>query len=625
MHFRPIVTVPLLALLAAVSSSAWAGPPEGAPVHGRVLEELARGGQADVLVVFRERPDLRAARDLPTREAKGRFVYEALTRAARRSQRGLKATLEAQRVPYRAHYLGNLIRVRVDADLLEEIARRPEVARIDADPAVALRTVEEESSGPESTSAVEWGVSRVGASILWGQGIRGAGAVVAIADTGVEWDHPALRDQYRGWDGSSGVHDYNWHDATDVPSGLPVDPNSHGTHVTGTAVGDDGADNQIGVAPDARWIACRNMDASGNGTPGRYTECFEFFLAPYPVGGDPLVDGIPDLAPDVINNSWYCPPEEGCGTDTLRSIVEDLRAAGIVVVTATGNRGPVCSSVEHPPEIYEAALSVGATQSDDGIAAFSSRGPVTADGSGRRKPDLAAPGSGIRSSVPGGGYGSRSGTSMASPHVAGAAALLLSANPSLKGLPDRLESLMLAGARPKTAPVACGGEAVGAIPNNTFGAGILFAPDSLAVDPDLDGYPFGEDNCPETNNPDQADGDSDGTGDACDCAPANGAVSGLPGEAGPVLDWSPEGGTLLWGAAPEATGHHVYEATLVSGVAPGFSCLHSDLPGTSAPIATVPALGQGTSYLVVGTNCFGLGTPGEGSGGSPRTVPPACP
>ncbi len=236
-------------------------------------------------------------------------------------------------------------------------------------------------------------------------------------------------------------------------------------------VGDDGAGNQIGVAPGAKWIGCRNMD-EGTGTPARYTECFQFFLAPTTLSG---ANPDPSKAPDVVNNSWDCPPSEGCtNADTLKSIIETLRAAGILVVVAAGNSGPACNSMD-VPEQYEASLDVGATDNNDVIQSFSSRGPGQ---NGSIKPQVMAPGVGIRSSVPGGGYATMSGTSMSSPHAAGLAALLLSANPSLSGNPIGLEVLMEQSAVGITTTDACGGVAAGAIPNNTAGWGRI---DALAA------------------------------------------------------------------------------------------------------------------------------------------------
>jgi uncharacterized repeat protein (TIGR01451 family) len=316
-------------------------------------------------------------------------------------------------------------------------------------------------------------------------GYSGQGIVVAGQDTGYEWDHPALKEQYRGWDGTAVVHDYNWHDAIHsnthgvnpcgVDSPFPCDDNSHGTHTMGTIVGDDGGSNQIGVAPGARWIGCRNMD-NGWGTPATYAECFEFFLAPYPIGGDPMVDGDPSLAPHVINNSWTCPPAEGCDVNSLRIVVENVRAAGIVVVVSAGNSGSGCGTVDTPPALHDAAFSIGATYSSDQIAGFSSRGPVTADGSNRPKPDVSAPGASVRSSVPGGGYGIKSGTSMAAPHTAGVVALLWSAATQHIGDVDITEEIIRETARP-ILDSTCGGDADGH-PNNVYGWGIV---DALAA------------------------------------------------------------------------------------------------------------------------------------------------
>jgi subtilisin family serine protease len=596
----------------------------GAPIASLLLETVAREGAADAIVVFKERADLRPARGLASKEARGRFVHEALTGAARHAQAGLRGRLEARGIRYRAHYLGNLLRVRVDASLLAEIAARPEVERIDADPKVALQA-DTAAAGIEATDGIEWGVARVAAPAIWGMGVTGQGVVVASADTGVEWTHPALKTHYRGWNGVTGSHDRNWHDAIQ-PNAAPFDDHNHGTHTTGTMVGDDGGVNRIGVAPGAQWIACRNMD-HGVGTPGTYIECFEFFLAPYPFGGDPAIDGDPALAPDIVNNSWACPPSEGCNPDTLQGIVDALRAAGILVVVSAGNSGPACGSVSFPPAIYDSSFTVGATDVNDAAASFSSRGPVSVDGSLRPKPDLAAPGVAVRSSIRGNAYASYQGTSMAGPHVAGAAALLLSAVPALAGRPDRMEALLRTGARPMAASVACGPEVVGAVPNETFGAGIVEAAAALAADADLDGLPGGTDNCAATFNPSQDDGDVDGVGDACDCAPADGAVFSTPDEAATLGFSDGDGLTLTWAGAPGATAHELYRGEgLPGGTFPAeFSCTQADLPAPEAQLAETPGSRGLFAYLAGGRNCFGTGPAGTASSGQPRTIYPACP
>ncbi|RLC60662.1 MAG: hypothetical protein DRI80_10530 [Chloroflexota bacterium] len=473
-----------LTLLIVTRAGSTTRPANVAP---RVWEATADGGETRFLLVLAEQADLSAAAALPTREARLRYVYDALREVALRSQAPLRVELDAAGVDYRPFYIVNMLAVKGDRALVTRLAVRPEVARIAANPRVRQPLPEPQPDGvrPLAPQGVEWNVARINADDVWALGYTGQGIVVAGQDTGYDWDHPALINQYRGYNGITATHDYNWHDAIHTnthgynPCGVdspePCDDYSHGTHTMGTIIGDDGAGNQIGVAPGARWIGCRNMD-NGWGTPATYAECFEFFLAPYPIGGDPFTDGVPSLAPHVINNSWACPPSEGCDWDTLQMIVENVRVAGIVVVASAGNSGPSCSTIHDPPAIYDAAFSVGASDNSDTIAGFSSRGPVTVDGSGRLKPDVTAPGVGVRSSIPGGGYGSNSGTSMAGPHVVGTVALLWSAAPFLVGDVDATEWIIAQTARPRV-DTSCGGEP-GGRPNNVYGWGIV---DALAA------------------------------------------------------------------------------------------------------------------------------------------------
>ena len=473
---RLICAIALFTLVVAIviivaPNSAAAAPSQ--KISARVLDETANGGATEALVVLARQADLSPATALPTKLAKGRYVFNSLREVAHRTQAPILALLRQRGIPYQSFWIVNMIQVTGNRALLEELAARADVKQVDANPYVRSALPVPTAFDTALPTGVEWNITKVKAPRVWSLGFKGQGRVVAGADTGVQWDHPALKTHFRGWDGTKGNFDYNWHDASPQHSPTPVDPHGHGTFTVSEMVGDDGAGNQIGVAPGAKWIACRNMDSSGTGSPTSYSECFQFLIAPYPVGGNPS-QGNPALAPDSINNSWICPPSEGCSTNTLLQIVNAVRAAGIFPAMAAGNSGSSCSSVSDPPAIYQSSVSVGALDSSNAIASFSSRGPVTADGSNRRKPDLSAPGVNVRGAVPTNGYqGGWSGTSMAAPHVAGGIALLWQAKPSLVGNIDATETRLEKTAVHLKSTQTCGGVSGQTIPNNTFGYGLL--------------------------------------------------------------------------------------------------------------------------------------------------------
>src|SRR5438046_6410450 len=412
-----------------------------------VTEHTANGQQAEFFVVLADQADLSPAAALNTKAEKGRFVHDALWNKAQTTQGPILQWLAERGIEHSSFYIVNGILVKGSLEIAEALAARPDVARVEGNPHIhnalpQLGAVTQAPLQPGAPVTIEPGITYTHAPQVWALGFTGQNVVVDNADTGQLWTHNALKPHYRGWDGVAANHNYNWHDSIHDSVGnpcgndspFPCDDYFHGSHTTGTAIGDDGMGNQIGMAPGAKWIGCRNMDL-GNGTPARYIECMEFFLAPYPLNCTPA-QGDPTKAPDITINSWGCPVSEGCTTgDELRTAVEAQRAAGIQMVVAAGNSGPSCSTVSDPPSFYDASYTVGALNTGtDTIASFSSRGPVTRDGSNRTKPDITAPGTNTRSAsnTCDSCYTFASGTSMATPHIAGAMALLWSAIPSLQ-------------------------------------------------------------------------------------------------------------------------------------------------------------------------------------------------
>jgi subtilisin family serine protease len=458
----------------------------------QVLSDTADGKSTSVIILLADQADVSAAHDMRDQDARGWFVYNTLTQHAARTQVGLRQYLKSKGIDYQSFWAANMLVATADRSVVEQLAERSDIARIDSnrparwieDPTIAnFEVAPSEANAPD---AAEWGVLNVNAPAVWALGFTGQGMVVANEDTGMRWTHNALKPKYRGWNGTTADHNFNWHDSIHSGGGscgpnavAPCDDNGHGTHTTGTTVGDDGTGNQVGVAPGAKWIGCRNMD-QGNGTPATYTECFQFFIAPTDLAGN---NANPALRPHVINNSWGCPASEGCVTRAeLETIVNNTEAAGIFVEVSAGNSGPGCSTVADAPAIYSASFSTGAIDISNVLADFSSRGPSTFYTPNLLKPNLSAPGVNVRSSTRTSdiSYGNLSGTSMAGPHVAGVVALLWSARSQLVRNIAQTKTILQNTANPAVTvtPQTCGGTPSTQIPNNSFGYGRV---DALAA------------------------------------------------------------------------------------------------------------------------------------------------
>ncbi len=462
-------------------------PQQAERVDPKIQQDLAQSadGEEEFLVVLEDQPDLSAAYAISDWAERGEFVYRILSENAERSQRDLRAWLDDQGLAYRPFWIVNAIAVRGNQHDVASLAARADVAMLRANyPASVelgtdLTSMTAMARQQISPADAEWHIQRIGADQVWQNfGVTGQGITVANIDTGVDYTHPALLTQYRGYrESGEHRHEYNWFDPANVAAtsyNEPTDTMStwHGTHVMGTIVarGDEAAAYQpaVGVAPGASWIAavgCR----SGGCWEIDLIDAAQWMLAPTDQYGQ---NPRPDLRPHIVNNSWA----GSGGNDFYVAYTTAWHSAGIFPVFAAGNyRAAACGTIGSPGD-YADVFTIGATDASDSLAYFSSIGPSD---SGVLKPELTAPGERIISTVGSSysAYESKNGTSMAAPQVAGAVALLWSANPDLIGDYEATVSLLTSTATPVTdsnfAGTAYANCHADTVPNNVYGYGIL--------------------------------------------------------------------------------------------------------------------------------------------------------
>lgn len=455
-------------------------PNVGYRIDPRILSNLAESSTTDFIVVMKAQADLSAAYNIADWNVRGAYVYNTLAQTATASQLGIRNFLASQGLQTRPFIAINGLLVRGgNLETVNAVASRPDVAYLLANASIQLETMQTPLlqdlaaylNSALSPDALTWGVEAVNADDVWGMGDTGQGIVVANIDTGVEWTHSALVNQYRG---NGGDHNYNWYHPTSPAgcdgSAAPCDNDGHGSHTMGTIVGSTdpsdpaNAAEAIGVAPGAEWIACKGCEANSCSFEALLT-CGDWMLAPTDLNGD---NPDPAQRPNVVNNSWG----GGGGDFWYGGVVGAWRASGIFPQFSAGNSGPGCSTTGSPGD-YASTFGAAAIDETLTVAGFSSRGP--ADVTGLMQPEISAPGVGVRSSLPGNGYGNLSGTSMASPHVAGVVALLWSEYPELVGQIEDTMWILSQTAMPKTTTDGCGGDPSDAVPNNTYGWGIVDA------------------------------------------------------------------------------------------------------------------------------------------------------
>lgn len=383
-------------------------PMSVAYVDPRLRSQIAGGAERiDAIVVF----------DAPSNRPAAPSTDGAERRAAA-FVRDSRAPLAALETAVRAGlaqdlqplWIVNGAAVRASASVLTRMASRPDVRAIVADRSFAPPTAPAQApAGPQ------WNLDAVHAPEVWqALGIDGTGVKVAVLDTGVDYHHPALREKYAGYRRELPDNEGHWWCPRELcgdGSLYPADYSGHGTHVLGSILGEG-----TGVAPGARWLAAVVCSKD---------ECEDRWI--YGALGW-LLETDPPRA-DVVNMSL----ERRGPTDwVMKDAIDTAVAAGVVVIAASGNAGQVYS-----PGSFTSTVTVGAFDDEGAVPVWSGRGISPWF---ERKPDLVAPGVGIVSTIPGGGLGTSTGTSMATPHVAGVAALMLQARADLT--PDEVRDIL---------------------------------------------------------------------------------------------------------------------------------------------------------------------------------------
>ncbi|MCB0277508.1 MAG: S8 family serine peptidase, partial [Calditrichaeota bacterium] len=419
------------------------------PSLERELDRAAtEGGTVKALVLMSDRVDIRALdaqlyEQKVTLQERAYTVITTLQAKAAETQGPVNAFLESRLgtsvMEFQSFWIANMFAVDATPGAIYELSDRLDIRYLTLDSELQLEEVVDSApASPTSPNGTEPGLLAINAQMMWQAGYTGDGVIVMGVDTGVDANHPALSWKWRG---THVPTNQAWFDP-DGGSTFPNDCDSHGSHTVGTMTGlDPATSDTIGVAPGAEWIAAKTICSSSH--TSRSIAAFQWAVDP---------DGNPGTADDMpvgIGNSWWDPDivsSTQCdpSVNPYIDVVTAVEAAGIAIVFSAGNSGPGSTSITQPKNVNFDLVDFWATGAVDGnsagfpIASFSSRGPVvsscsTGNTSLDIKPEASAPGVNVRSAVLSGGYGTKSGTSMACPHVVGALALLRQAHPTRTG------------------------------------------------------------------------------------------------------------------------------------------------------------------------------------------------
>lgn len=356
----------------------------------------------------------------------------------------------------RTFWVINGISIKAKKRMIYELAQRPDIKEISFNPIYKIETPIGSDKSAISRG-IAWGVKAVCADKCWTTGVTGEGVIVGIIDSGVDFDHPALKDKWSG----------HWYVASDLPQNAnPYDDEGHGTHCTGSILGGDGTGTfaeDVGVAPGAKIAVAKALDEKNAGSDTRFIECLEFMAN---------LKSTVDIK--ALSCSWG---RSGGGYTLWYDACKALWSLDVILIFANGNSGSRGLGSVATPADYPIVIGVGATDINDKIAELSSRGPAPEkepytdksmwfrDDWNLLKPDISAPGIKVYSCKREGGYTELSGTSMAAPHVCGVIALMFQKNNDLT--PEMVYNLLIDNADQPPYPES--------YPNNYFGYGRINA------------------------------------------------------------------------------------------------------------------------------------------------------
>ena len=484
-------------LLAAVGTAGVIQPELEAALNASAPNE-----QIHVMIVMQEQGDsdwmMQNTADLDRRAAR-EFAVNYLSEIADRTQAEVKNYLASRQAAGQVRnlqsvFIVNMLHCYATPEVIRGLEKFSGIAEVAADPeSYALLGAPSNSGGPvqvDGTDEIAWGVADVNAPAVWAMGYNGTGVLVGMIDCGVNYNHVDLADHM--WNGGPQYpnHGYDFY----YNDNNPIDDNGHGTHTAGTVGSDGTAGSQCGVAPNATIMAIKVLSSGGNGSPAQCISGINFAVA---------------QGCDIFSMSlgWVYSVINATEKAQFRTACVNALAAGVIGAVAAGNEGQygggyaVPNNVRtpgtcpppwlHPAQTLTGGLSCvvtcGATQSNHQIAAFSSHGPVTWSsispyldypynpGMGLMDPDVSAPGVEVKSCAWNNNTGylqaGWSGTSMATPHVAGTLALMLNKNPNMT--PRQLDSLL------EITSLDLGNPGK----DNTYGAGLINAAAAVSATP----------------------------------------------------------------------------------------------------------------------------------------------